>query len=189
MAALPCDDACTRPCLAMLTVAGPLLSESFIALRVQASESRLHSNHLTRQPQNDRAVSANFAIGFRGLSEGASGRFLFSDLSADTRVTHVGNIRRGTRSVSRIRRSSFPVGLQWQRPLPRHKANAPRAWSLTNALSLRSSASMSSGLTYSASLSAMRCEREIRPMERTVVPPSFLALSAIASVMEKSCSP
>ncbi len=50
-------------------------------------------------------------------------------------------------------------------------------------LSSPSSASMSCGVTKSASLSAMRCRRWIWPIERSVLPPTLRARSAMASVV------
>ncbi len=50
-------------------------------------------------------------------------------------------------------------------------------------LSSRSSASMSSGVTYSASLSLTRCRRLMWPIERMVEPPSLRTRSAMTSVI------
>ena len=56
-------------------------------------------------------------------------------------------------------------------------------------LSSRSSASMSRGVTKSASLSKTRCRRPMWPIERRVVPPILRTRSAMASVVAKICSP
>jgi len=64
-----------------------------------------------------------------------------------------------------------------------------RMLDVSRVLSSRSSASMSSGVTKSASLSAMRLRRAMWPIERIVVPPILRTLSAISSVVAKICSP
>src|SRR5262249_52322528 len=56
-------------------------------------------------------------------------------------------------------------------------------------LSSRSSASMSRGVTKSASLSSTRCKRPMWPIERSVLPPILRTRSAMASVVAKICSP
>jgi hypothetical protein len=51
----------------------------------------------------------------------------FADYNERLSLRHAGCTQRGTKCVSRIRRSSSPANSRWPDHLPRHKANAPRA--------------------------------------------------------------
>src|SRR5258706_1393722 len=68
-------------------------------------------------------------------------------------------------------------------PRSSHTPCASRMCAARRWLSSRNSASMSSGLTYSASLSRTRCSFPIWPIERIVPPPSLRTRSAVLSVI------
>ena len=94
--------------------------------------------------------------------------------------------RRGTRRAFRPRRYSTSSRLVVATSSCSSQTSCASRMAVTKRwLSSRSSASMSSGRRKAASLSAMRCWREMSPIERSVLPPILRTRSASTSVMAK----
>src|SRR5262249_31127911 len=95
---------------------------------------------------------------------------------------------------NQVRRSASSIEFSIKLALATSSCLSQMAWAsrklaVSCLLSSRSSASMSRGVTKSASLSNTRCKRPMWPIERSVVPPILRTRSAMASVAAKICSP
>jgi hypothetical protein len=99
---------------ALLSDAWDWLAEVFIGKKVPAGPNRQFRREVSR---------ADHCWAFSRRVTCACDRV------AGLGFTRPGYTRRGTRPVSRIRRSSSPANLRWQHPPPRHIANAPCACS------------------------------------------------------------
>src|SRR5262245_6787954 len=103
--------------------------------------------------------------------------------SCHSAVREASNKNQVRRSASSIQFSNtLAVAIS---PCSSQRPCVSRNLSVSRLLSSRNSASMSIGVTKSASLSRIRCKRAMWPIERSVVPPILRTRSAIASVAPK----